>query len=264
MHRSGTSSLAGTFAKLGIAHAATPIPDHPSNRLGHWESAPVVALNDQILASARSNWRDARPFDANWYTTPMCREFKALAKIVLAQEFEGVASFVLKDPRICRFAPFWFDVLSEQGIECCTILPVRTPSEVAQSLYVRDGSTLKHGELLWLRHVLDAEAVTRAHKRQIVLWDTFLDDWRAVVSQSQRLFDTALPHGQEAPALEVDAFLSHELRHQSGASQPMHPWCAATFAAMREAQDALSSAAAAVILDNIRGNLNDASDLFAS
>lgn len=55
-------------------------------------------------------------------------------------------------------------------------LPLRSPREVAQSLHRRDGLGASSGCLLWLRHVLDAEAETRAMPRAVLDWSRFLSD----------------------------------------------------------------------------------------
>ncbi|MGH6682236.1 MAG: hypothetical protein ACREDL_25615, partial [Bradyrhizobium sp.] len=46
MHRSGTSSLAGTLVQLGGNAPRHLLSPQPNNERGFWESEVIVALND--------------------------------------------------------------------------------------------------------------------------------------------------------------------------------------------------------------------------
>src|SRR4029077_1974458 len=83
------------------------------------------------------------------------------AKEIFEAEFANATLLILKDPRICRFVPFWLDVLKEMKVAPRIVIPLRSPLEVAHSLKKRNALSLTKGLLLWLRHVLDAEAQTR-------------------------------------------------------------------------------------------------------
>ena len=99
---------------------------------------------------------------------------RARARASLAEEFGDVGLAVMKDPRMCRIMPFWRPVFEEANLSVCAVLPIRSPLEVAWSLNCRDGLRLAYGCLLWLRHVLDAEAETRGMARAVMDWPQFL------------------------------------------------------------------------------------------
>ena len=63
------------------------------------------------------------------------------------------------------------------------MLLLRSPLEVALSLNRRDGIALTGGRLIWLRHVLDAEAETRQMRRAVLNWTDFLADRRGALEQ---------------------------------------------------------------------------------
>jgi hypothetical protein len=83
---------------------------------------------------------------------------------------------VLKDPRICRFVPFWINVFKEIEAAPRFVIPIRSPLDVARSLRKREQMSLTNGLLLWLRHVFDAEVETRSAARSIFTWNEFLSD----------------------------------------------------------------------------------------
>jgi hypothetical protein len=118
-------------------------------------------------------------------------------------------------------------------------MPLRHPTEAAASLQARDGFPLGKGLLLWLRHVLDAEAASRGLRRSVCVWDDLLADWRPVLA---RVIDQcaipALEPTDEAAA-RIDAFLSADLKTQrsdadSGAAEDaIHEWIVAADQALR-------------------------------
>ena len=117
MHRSGTSALTRVLNLLGCDLPKTLMGANKTNEAGHWESLPICRLNDEILSSAGSNWHDWLAFNPGWYSSPRAAEYKEKALALLEEEFGQSRLFVLKDPRICRFAPFWLDVLETAGVK---------------------------------------------------------------------------------------------------------------------------------------------------
>lgn len=217
MHRSGTSSVAGTLALLGAAAPRTLMRPAEDNPKGFWESEVAAAFNDRLLAACGSSWDDARRLSGPALTDPAWAEEAAR---VLQAEFGDADAIVLKDPRICRFFPFWRRVLETAGYAPLIVMPVRDPSEVAASLNARNGMDVARAQRLWLRHVLDAEAASRGLPRHIMGWDGFIADWRGETARMAVRLDRPLsPSPDQASA--VDAFLTAELRRQTpGETRP--------------------------------------------
>jgi hypothetical protein len=132
--------------------------------------------------------------------------------------------FVMKDPRICRFLPFWSTALGEMNIASLVVVPIRSPLEVAQSLAARDGFSLEKGLLIWLRHVLDAERETRHLPRAIVGMDEFLGDWRGSIKTIGRLLKIEWPRFDDLVAAAIDNFLSRDLKHQNAPDEALPPY----------------------------------------
>lgn len=193
MHRSGTSALTRVLSLLGCDLPKTLVPAHPSNEAGHWESLPIVELNDDILNSAGTNQNDWLAFNPGWYASPKAAEFKERALSALAEEFGKSRLFALKDPRICRFAPFWLDVLDTAGVRPAIIMPIRNPLEVAESLFRRNGFDPALGHLLWLRHVLEAEAGSRGWPRFHTSFESLLTGWSSLAAAAQDKLGVSWP-----------------------------------------------------------------------
>lgn len=226
MHRSGTSSTAGTLALLGAHPPRTLMGPAEDNPRGFWESHVIMALNDRLLARAGSAWDDARPLDPAAFDDDALRR-EALD--ALEGEFEGAATIVLKDPRICRFYPFWRGALRAAGYRPLVVSPIRAPEETAASLQARNAFGRDHALNLWLRHVLDAEAAGRDDPRCYIAWTDLIGDWRGQAElMSARL---GVPLAAADPAA-IDAFLSADLRRHRSAADDTPPLFAEAHAAL--------------------------------
>src|SRR3984893_18470356 len=200
MHRSGTSAAAGLFVKLGGAQPKTLMPAEGGNERGYFESQALMTFHDELLASAGSAWTDWRQFNPAWYQSPTATAFQKRAKQLFKEEFAGEPLVVLKDPRVCRFAPFWLEALAGIKARTRVVIPVRAPLEVAFSMQKRFGFSLATGALLWLRHIIDAEIASRALPRSIFTWDQLLRDWRSVAEKASTELGLSWPRLSDATA----------------------------------------------------------------
>lgn len=269
MHRSGTSALTRVLSLLGCDLPKTLVPAHPSNEAGHWESLPIVELNDDILNSAGTNQNDWLAFNPGWYASPKAAEFKERALSALAEEFGKSRLFALKDPRICRFAPFWLDVLDTAGVRPAIIMPIRNPLEVAESLFRRNGFDPALGHLLWLRHVLEAEAGSRGWPRFHTSFESLLTGWSSLAAAAQDKLGVSWPRLSALTGEEIDAFLTDRLRHHQASPRSisdnplLSSWLRDAFAIFGRWAEEAEDEADYATLDRIRRELDAAAPAFA-
>ncbi|WP_088189831.1 hypothetical protein [Sphingobium sp. Z007] len=214
MHRSGTSALTRVLNLLGCALPRDLVkPIENDNDLGFWEPQGVIDINARILELAGSSWIDWLPFDTDWYHAPDHLLLFEQAQEMLAKQYGGSNFFVLKDPRICRLTKFWFDLLQASNVSPRIILPIRHPDEVAASLNTRHGFDSEFSYLLWLRHVLDAEAGSRGRVRCFTSYHELMTDWPATVARVSKAFGISWPRSPDQASQGIDAFLSDRYRH---------------------------------------------------
>jgi hypothetical protein len=268
MHRSGTSTVAGVLTKLGISPPTTLMPPNQHNERGYFESIRLMHLHDELLASAGTTWNDWRQFNSTWYGTAIAESFKKRAENFLREEFGDHPAFVLKDPRCCRFAPFWFEVFERCRVVPRVVIPIRSPLEVALSLRRRENFPLNMGILLWLRHVLDAEYFSRPHQRAIVHWPDLLKDWRNTMAAVAEAVGRASPRLSDHVSVEVETYLSDVLRHHEVTDSELsnhsevHQWVLVAYNSLCKLTDQSSSNSARAALDDIRSQFERAADLF--
>jgi hypothetical protein len=210
-HRSGTSVTTSLLARLGFALPSTLMPADSWNAEGYFESSRLHGFHDRLLRAAGTSWDAYTRVNPEWLASEDARTMREECRELLRSEFGAARRFVVKDPRICRFVPFWLQLFQEEGIQPKAVLVVRPPFDVARSLQARDGLRLTLGALVWLRHVLDAEAATRAVPRTWAPYADTLRDWRQAAGRiGEDLGETWLAGAAaDAPDDLVEAGLQH-------------------------------------------------------
>lgn len=269
MHRSGTSALTRVLNLLGCALPEALVGPSEGNELGHWESASAVVLNDEILASAGSNWNDWGPINADWRASGVRGQMVERAAEVVREHKALGPLFALKDPRLCRLADLWLDAADIAGVDMRVVLMVRHPGEVSASLESRDLMAPGYGQLLWLRHTLDAEHLARGRKRVVCRFDRLLTDWQDTVNRVRQGLDLALPRNSPAAHAEVDRFLARDMRHHDAREDTglgllgTSDWLRRTFEIMRHWSETGEDATDYAELDRIRTELDNAYPAFS-
>ena len=216
MHRSGTSALTRVLNIAGcdLPKTLMKLKSYPGNVAGFWESQAIMDLNQEILISAGSFWDDWRPLEPDWYGSPAADGYRERAQELIRSEFGGSRLFVLKDPRICRLMKFWVEVVGACGAQPLVVSPIRNPWDVAASLQVRNHIDPSVGQLIWLRHTLDAEADSRSLRRTYLRYEQLLSDAQAVVARLGSDLGVSWPKSSRAyMETKIAEFLSPELHH---------------------------------------------------
>jgi hypothetical protein len=218
--------------------------------------------------SAGSGWDDWLPTSPTFYGSELENNFLKEATFVLAREFGEEPLILIKDPRICRILPFWKKLFGAIDYDLKIVIPVRSPAEVALSLRNRDGFPLHKGLLLWLRHVLDAEADSRDTIRAIVPWDLLVSNWRSTVVRIQNALGlNEIGFGAETQEI-IDSFISEKLRHHLVPDSDISNysgtliWVNQTYSAMKRLMENPKSVAARRSLDRIKLRFDNAAKIF--
>ena len=219
MHRSGTSALTRVLSIAGAKLPAELVGASSNNKAGYWEPRRFVDYNDRLLVEAGSAWHDWGRFDLTRLGPARRDAIKADLREIIAHDFGDAPFFVLKDPRVCRFAGLVMAALEVDGIIVAPVISLRNPLEVAASLAARNGMARADAALLWLRHVLDAEAATRNRPRAIVPYDRLLSDWPGQLQQIARALNLSFPNAADAIAPTINDFLKRTLRHHTHSAE---------------------------------------------
>jgi hypothetical protein len=264
MHRSGTSAMTRVLNLLGCALPEALVGPSEGNEMGHWEDASAVILNDEILAAAGSSWNDWGPINGDWQASGIRAQMQDRATEVIRELKLLGPLFALKDPRLCRLADLWLEAADAVGVEMRVVLMLRHPSEVGASLESRDLMAPGFGELLWLRHVLDAEYLSRGRKRVVCRFDRLLHDWQETIDQIRQGLSIALPRNSPVAHAEIERFLRQDLRHHDAKAGPglglltASGWLKRTFEILHRWSEKGENPADHAELDQVRAEFDNA------
>jgi hypothetical protein len=210
--RSGATTLAGALACAG-AHPGRTFVTAPSGEpAATWQCAPLVALNDRLLAVQGLRWDSLVGSPERWRERPQMRALAVEADATIASEFGDAPVVVLHDPRLSLTTPFWRERLDAAGFDVSAALVVRRPAEVAASLSKREPFAPEKTLALWLHYLVEAERGTRGLPRAFVTYDRLLDAPAGVLSFviSESRLGLRLDRAQREAAL---ASIRPDLKH---------------------------------------------------
>jgi hypothetical protein len=269
MHRSGTSVLTQALSFLGAGLPAEMLRPAADNEAGFFEPREIVDIHDRVLASAGSAWHDWARFPSNWHGSLEAEKFVADLAAAFGRNYRDAPLVVLKDPRVCRFLPLWTRVLSEIKADPIVVLAFRHPVEVAKSLRRRDGFSVGHVYLLWLRHVLDAEFSSRGLSRAFLYYEDFIEDCRDEINRLTAQIPIVWPRESPRAYHQIDTSVKAELRHNFASSDDLlarpdvYGWLRDTFDAHQILRNNPHDEEAMRALDRVRLEFDTACGAFA-
>ncbi|HYW76125.1 MAG TPA: hypothetical protein VFA48_05820, partial [Gammaproteobacteria bacterium] len=222
MHRSGTSAVARVCNLLGVDLDPELMPAAEDNPTGFWEPREIVELHDSLLHAMGSSWDDPAPLPVGWEHSPAAIQTASRVQEVLLESFAGSSLWGIKDPRLCRLFPLWRPLLRQLGVSTKFLLVCREPVDTVASLRRRNGIATPKTALLWLRHVLGAEAASAASPRSVVVYERLLGDWQTTMRRVGADLGLSWKIAPEDADARVRAFLDTKLAHR-GQSQDELP-----------------------------------------
>lgn len=273
MHRSGTSVVTRVVSLLGYTLPSNLISPHPCNPKGYWESQEIVNINREILVSAGAmleEWRgdEWRAFDTRWYASADAKPFRERAQAVLSKEFGDSRLYVLKDSRICRLLPFWIEALKSFGTTPFVVCPIRNPLDVAESLERLTGIPHAIGLLMWLQHVLAAEAESRSVDRLFLRYENLLLKPQSTMEQLRVALNTHFPEATSGDNMSIDEHVFPGLRHHRHDDADildapgLSEWIERSFEILNRWTSNVEATGDRATLDRIRASFNEAMTVF--
>ena len=220
MHRSGTSALTRVVSLMGAALPKSILGKNHSNLRGHWESEVLIKSHEAFLARFDSDWKDWQRLKMPRKTSLKAQSFIEEFQTLLESEFSKADDvWLVKEPRICRFASLYIDALKEASESLHSVIMVRNPLEVAASLEARDDMNKLDALHLWLTHMLEAEIATRGERRSMIAYDDFLMSPVKTAQKLSKDFDFSLPYNVNDVKSQIESYVSPSLKRQSLASE---------------------------------------------
>jgi hypothetical protein len=213
MHRTGSSFVTSLLERLGMSLGPFALlPPSETNTRGYFEAEPLKALNDELqlkflgfdgeAPGSAEVFRRFRRTQGEWPAEPpipddLLRHGRELIELLLASG--PISGF--KDPRTVLTWPFWRRVLAEiSGLAVVPVMLVRSPHEIATSLFLRSGGQIAYRQALDLVEVhfrrMQAIRGELGGNVPVVCFDprTLADETRQVVRRCGLRWDEAIFH----------------------------------------------------------------------
>jgi hypothetical protein len=214
MHRSGTSLATRLASLAGLSLGQGPdVPATAANPRGHWESAVLRDVNDDLLARLGGNWAGPPPRRDGWERDGALEPLAAAARAAFARVYGSPTPWVWKDPRNCITLPFWERAVP---IDVVVLHVHRNPLAVADSLRERDELSRPVSLALWERYVRDGLRNVAGHRVLSASSDEIVADPVGWVGRVRRVaLDAGLRLGPEPSDAAVTRVIDTELQHGS-------------------------------------------------
>jgi hypothetical protein len=185
MHRSGTSTLAGTLRAAGVEFGAVLDKTFRLNPKGLHEAPSILFMHQNLLETNQGDWHDP-PAEVVW------GKLHSAVRDLFIESRAGVPVWGFKDPRTLLTLEGWFEVLPD--LACAGIF--RHPAEVALSLSQRNQFPLDKCFEIW--RVYNERLLTFQQQRGFPVMEFVGDAARMRRSFTQMLEQLDLPAGTEA------------------------------------------------------------------
>ena len=201
MHRSGTSSVAGLLARMGVwAGSDADLIVGPDNPKGHYELARLHGACLRRLEAAGGDWKRPPTVQPGIAIDAFRRDVAELLETL-----EPHRPWLIKEPRLCLIARDLLPLLTRPVF----VHVVREPRAVAASLAARDGLDPAHALALWEHYTRAAFAASRGWRRVLVDYAELMAD---PLGTTQRLFAELVRLGVDGLRLPADAAIEDWLR----------------------------------------------------
>ncbi|MEA2029408.1 MAG: hypothetical protein U9N49_10590, partial [Campylobacterota bacterium] len=213
MHRSGTSALAGVLSLLDVYLGSSLMEANEGNKKGYFENTILYKINEKLLASIGSSWRDI--FYCTYKLKTIDKRLLDELQQFLENEFEHSNTFLIKDPRLAYLFPIYEQVLKRLKIDIKIIIPYRNPIEVANSLQKRDKMSIEQGMLLWCYSFLLSEKFSRSYDRIFVDFDDLISNSIEIIEQISTKLSIDFMTKYYKQVEIIQAFLEPTLKHHN-------------------------------------------------
>ena len=201
MHRSGTSSVAGLLARMGVwAGSDDALMIGPDNPKGHYELARLHGACLRRLEAAGGDWKQP-PLTAPGAAVDAFRADIA----ALLETLEPQRPWLIKEPRLCLLAAELLPLLTRPVF----VHVVREPAAVAASLAARDGLDPVRALALWEHYTRAAFAASRGWPRVLVDYTELMAD---SVGSTRRLLAALGKLGVDGLRLPADTVVQDWLK----------------------------------------------------
>jgi hypothetical protein len=183
-YRSGTSSLSGARARLGVyfGKEADLLKADEHNPAGYFEHRSLNSMHRRLLLSLNLPTAGLDPMPEDWMTRPASSHWLGRYQTLLEAVFTGQDFWGWKDPQASLLLPFVKSALKDFSVHPKLVVCLRNPMAVARSNRARTGTSEIESLGDWIFGTLCALRDSRGMNRRVVQFERLLQDPEGVIS----------------------------------------------------------------------------------
>ncbi len=167
--------------------------------------AALADFNARLLAATGRAPLDPKPLPSRAPDPRQQAECHAHAAELLRDALPPRRPLMLADPALARLASLWPDIAHRAGVTLKVLLVTDAPYRLGRARRLRP-----EDPLLWLAHLLPAEAASRQLPRAILDQAALSEDWRGALSRGAAQIGLRLPDLLSPRMVEIDAWFAAE------------------------------------------------------
>ena len=153
----GGAEVSLLLALLGVKADEPELAGNQS--LPEKTASGLAKFQREVLTELGSGWDDPMVLSSEWLSSGYGQmSVKRLVEGLSHFGAQGVTT-VPYDPCTARLLPLWYAAAERLNGDIATLLTVKHPCEVVDSLWLRHGMTRAHGLMVWLVSFLSAGAL---------------------------------------------------------------------------------------------------------
>ena len=206
MPRSGASIIADLLTMIGLDSGTLRLCDDFANN-------DLTLAHEILMRDLGCKWNMIGDLPSGWQTSEAAAKAEKSIQSILEHRFAKDTTWVIHDPRICRFLPLWLQLFKTMNVTPALVVNVRHPLENARSLVDYDAYDLKTAFLLWLSTHRDIFSVTHRLSHLLTTFDQVLADPVSVLQYISRSLDLSYPEPIHKKYSDILEYIRPEMKH---------------------------------------------------
>lgn len=168
---SGTSFLTEVLNELDFDIGnRLMLPSYDKPR-GLWRNQKIITAHDELLTAFGKDWTTAPFLPTGWGKEPQTQVTLNKLTEILTSDFNSNDIIIVKDPRLSILLPMWKTLAIQLDRPLHTLIMLRSPEAIAQSIKKRNNINSNWGRLIALPYLKSASQNVDIHTNNCFIYE---------------------------------------------------------------------------------------------
>lgn len=213
--RSGISVVAGALSKAGIYFDDKVMPAEYFNPRPILEDTDIVAINEEILRTFNSSFKDIGSLPENWHRSFSILPLKESLKDLIEKKCANADIFGLKDSRISILLPLYLDIFKEMNLDMRFVVCERSVAEIVASLKEQIDYSLEDSIKLYKIYKTSIENNLKGQTLVRVSLDQFIERPMESIKNIYENLRLSLSYDEQQVTEFLQGYIDRSLKHHT-------------------------------------------------